>query len=66
MVKYIPITVSTIVIAIGESTPIKGYSKTVLESIIPDDLPLKEEKRWIKENNKRMKAICKFMNDNNL
>ena len=65
--KYKLVTVSTIHLSIGiELQP--GYFENILETFLPDESEMspKEEKEWIKKNNKRMKAICKFLNENNL
>lgn len=53
---------------IAKETNVKGYTEGVIEAFLPDvdTLTQKEEKQWIEENNKRMTAICKFLNDNNL
>lgn len=57
-----------VIISIGATTDVPGYTKTVLESFLPSDEELKawnEKKtnKWIKSNNKRMEAICKFLNE---
>ena len=53
---------------IAKKTEIVGYTEGVIESFLPDEnsMTAKEERLWIKNNNKRMEAICKFLNDNNL
>jgi len=40
-----------------------GFGRISTET---DNMKAKECDRWIRENNKRMKAICKLLNDNNL
>lgn len=65
--KYITQSISGIITQIAKPTKIKGYTEGVIESFLPDEgLTPSQEKEWIKENNKRMNAICKFLNDNNL
>ena len=69
--KYILISISDVIIQIAEKTETKNYTEGILESILPDDEELetwtdKQIKDWEASNNKRMKAICKFLNDNNL
>lgn len=68
MAKYVTSKISGIItrIAIADkSTP--GYTEGVLEAFLPDEgLTQAQEKKWIAENNKRMEAICKFLNDSNL
>lgn len=63
--KYVPVRVSGIVIQIAEQTEIEGYTKGIIETIIPDEMKMtdKEAKEWVKENNKRMVNICRFLND---
>ena len=68
---YILVTISGIHTQIAEKTDIKGYTVAILEAFMPD---LEELEKWsdekvdkfIADNNKRMEAICKFLNDNNL
>lgn len=71
MPKYIATKIGTIITQIAKETEIKGYTEGVLEIFFPDEEEqnkwgAKENSKWIKENNKRMNAICKFLNDNNL
>lgn len=71
MSKYITVDIGGIITQIAKPTDIPGYTEGVIEAFLPDDEVLKgwnaeQEKQWVKENNKRMKAICKFLNDNNL
>ena len=68
MDKYVTVTVHKVIISIAKPTDIEGYTVGVLESFLPDDEELKkmsekEIKKWVKENNSRMKAICKFLNE---
>ncbi len=69
--KYTTVTISGIITQIAKTTNIEGYTEGVLEIFLPDETQMhkwtqKDEEKWIKENNKRMKAICDFMNKNNL
>lgn len=66
--KYTTVKISNIIIQIAKQTEIKGYTEGILEVFLPDEniMTAKQEKQWIKDNNKRMKAICKFLNDNDL
>ena len=69
--KYTCVTVNGIILQVAKKTEIKGYTEGVLEAFLPDDSELerwgeKESEDWTLANNKRMKAICKFLNDNNL
>lgn len=67
MKKYTTVTISGIITGIALETDVKGYTEGVLEVFLPDeDMPEKEVSKWVKENNKRMKAICKFLNENKL
>lgn len=65
MEKYITVKISGIIIQVAKATEVKGYTEGILEVFFPDP-PLKNPGKWIKENNTRMEAICKFLNDNNL
>lgn len=69
--KYTTVTVSGVIISIGKTTGVRGYTETLLESFLPDEKEIDEKgegwtDNWIKENNKRMTAICKFLNANKL
>lgn len=65
--KYIPCKISGIITRIAKQTHIPGYTEGVIEAFLPDeDLTKSQERKWISENNKRMEAICKFLNDNDL
>lgn len=71
MPKYVTVEISGIITQIAKPTKIKGYTEGVLEAFLPDndttqELTDKEANLWIKENNKRMKAICEFLNKSNL
>jgi|GEM_PF-3876911 len=64
--KYITVQVGMIItrIAIDKGD---GYSVGVLECFLLDnDITHKERIKWIRGNNKRMEAICNFLNRNNL
>lgn len=67
MAKYVTVEISGIVTQIAKELE-PGYTEGVIEIFFPDEgeLPKNQEKQWIAENNKRMKAICKFLNENNL
>lgn len=69
--KYICVTVNGIILQIAKPKEIKGYTEGILESFLPDDSELdnwteKESEDWTLSNNKRMKAICEFLNKNDL
>jgi hypothetical protein len=71
MAKYITVSVSNITTQIAKETGIKGYTEGVIEVFFPDDSELekwtdKQRADWERANNKRMKAICKFLNGNDL
>lgn len=63
--KYILIKFSSIIIQISKQTQINN-TEIILEATLPDIKNYMLQKRWIKESNKRMKAICKFLNENDL
>jgi len=67
MDKYVTVEISGIVTQIAKKLE-PGFTEGVIEIFFPDEgeLPKNQEKQWIAENNKRMKAICKFLNENNL
>ena len=68
MAKYVTVEISGIVTQIAKELE-PGYTEGVIEIFFPDDdvkLTKKQQNAWIAENNKRMKAICKFLNENNL
>lgn len=65
--KYTTVKVSGVIIAIGETTNIPGYIKTILEPLLPSDDELKtmsqkEQNTWVKKSNKLMIHICHLMN----
>ena len=69
--KYVTVKIGNIITQIAKPTNIEGYTIGVLEAFMPDagDLQNWNDVRvnvFIEENNKRMNAICKFLNDNNL
>ena len=68
MAKYVTVEISGIVTQIRQHLGAVGYTEGVIEIFFPDEgeLTKKQEREWIAENNKRMKAICKFLNENNL
>lgn len=68
MAKYTIVSINSIIIQVALTTDVKGYTIGVIESMLPDENELTEAqaKKWTLENNKRMKAICKFLNENNL
>ena len=69
--KYATKAISSIITQIVMKTDVPGYTIGVIESFIPTDeeiakMSTKETRMWITTNNKRMKAICKLMNEQNL
>lgn len=71
MKKYVCCWNGKVISRIAEKTVVYGYTIGVLEPFFPSDEELlemsrKEVKEWIKTNNRRMKAICKFLNENQL
>ena len=66
--KYITSRISGIITQIAENTEIVGYTKGVIEVFLPDEgeLTAKQEREWIKKNNKRMQRLCEVMNQENL
>ncbi len=69
--KYTIVTTAGIHVQIAKETEIEGYTEGVMEIFFPDDEELKEwsdeqRDKWTAENNKRMEAICKFLNENNI
>ncbi len=68
MSKYTTVKVSGIITQIAKPTNIGGYTEGVLEVFLPDETEMtdKQSREWINENNKRMEAICKLLNDKNL
>jgi hypothetical protein len=68
MTKYTTVEISGIVTQIAKVTDIKGYTEGILECFLPEENELTDEQtdKWVKDNNKRMRAICHFLNKNNL
>lgn len=68
MSKYVTVEISGIITQIAKPTEIQGYTEGVLEVFLPDEEKMTDEEsdKWIKENNNRMKVICKFLNVHNL
>lgn len=66
--KYITSRVGNIITQIAKETDIVGYTEGIIEVFLPDETKMTntECRKWIKENNKRMQAICKFLNENDL
>lgn len=66
--KYVTTEVSGIITQIAKPTDVPGYTEGIMEVFLPDETKMTdaESRKWIAENNKRMKAICKFLNENNL
>ena len=68
MDKYVTVEIHGIITQIAKKLE-PGFTEGVIEIFFPDDdvkLTKKQQNAWIAENNKRMKAICKFLNENNL
>lgn len=69
--KYTLVKISGVATSIAKPTEVKGYTVSILETVFPDDSEMdvwskKQSSDWVKQNNKRMEAICKFLNENNL
>ena len=69
--KYITVRVSGIVTRVAEKTPNSAHVIGVIDAVIPSDIELdtwseQKQNEWINQNNKRMRAICKLLNDKNL
>ncbi len=69
--KYITVTISGIITAIGKPTETENYTESVIYCNIPDDSETekwskKQVRLWTMQNNDRMRKICDFMNENNL
>ena len=63
--------IGNIINRISVKTEIDGYTEGIIEPFFPsrDELEQwnnKQHSAWIKVNNKRMEAICKFLNENEL
>ena len=67
MSKYVVVYANKIAQGIGDKV-YKNFSLSVIQTVYPDlsKMTYSERKNWIKKNNKRMKSICKFLNENNL
>ena len=57
--KYTTVKISGIITQIAKKTDVEGYTEGILEIFYPDE----EAENWIEENNKRMTAICNFLNN---
>lgn len=69
--KYIVDYVSKIATRIARETDIDGYTEGIIEIFFPDEDEIdkwtdEQTDEWIRANNNRMEAICKFLNENNL
>lgn len=69
--KYTTVKISNIITQIALTTDVPGYTVGVIEAFLPDEDEMERwaddiVEKWIEENNKRMTAICKFLNENNL
>ena len=67
--KYTTVEISGVITQIALKTEIEGYTEGIIEIFFPDNIEKwsnKKSNKWIAENNKRMNAICKFLNENNL
>jgi len=69
--KYTIVKISGIITQIAKKTEVNGYSVGLLECFLPDDDEMKnwsqkQINEWITNNNKRMEAICKLLNDKQL
>lgn len=67
--KYTLVTMAGIHSRIAKETDVPGYTECILEIGFPSDEELKvwsnkQNKKWILENNERMKSICNFLNSN--
>lgn len=71
MKQYVTVKTFDVITQIAEGSEIEGYTVGVLEIFFPDDSEInawnkKEHKNWIESNNKRMTAICNFLNEKQL
>ena len=68
--EYTTVEISGIITQIAKEIKVEGmpygtkYTEAIMDIFFPDDN--KTGKKWILENNKRMIAICKFLNENDL
>jgi len=62
--KYTTVRISGIIIQVAKTTDLIGYTEGVIESLLPDENQLteKEQREWIKTNNKMMQDICDLLN----
>lgn len=63
--KYIMTSIGNAITHISKESENGGEATGILETFIPDgeQMTLKEGKAWIEANNKRMTAICNFLNE---
>lgn len=63
--KYTTVKVGIIITQIALKTDVEDYTEGILEIFFPysENWSKKEAKQWIAENNKRMTAICNFLNE---
>ncbi len=63
--KYTTVKTIGIITQIAKETDIPGYTEGVLQCFLPDEdqMTEAEEKKWIEKNNKRMNAICNYLNE---
>lgn len=63
--KYTTVKISGIITQVAKTTDIVGYTEGVIECFLPDEnkLSKKEERAWIKQNNKMMQDICNLLNE---
>lgn len=71
MSTYSTVKINGVIISIGKITDIRGYTETIIEAFLPSNIELEKMKpkqinKWTVLNNRRMEAICKFLNENNL
>lgn len=69
--NYVLVTVSGIHTQVAMTTYIEGYTIGVIYCLLPNEDEIREMteeqiKKWTIANNKRMKAICKLLNDKKL
>lgn len=66
--KYVTVKIGGVITQVELKTKIKGYMEGVIECFLPETegWSEKEINKWIADNNKRMTAICDFLNKNNL
>ena len=66
--KYVTTKILGIITQIAKETEVKGYTVGILEVFLPDENELTKQETlvWIEDNNKRMIAICDFLNTKEL